>query len=964
MRINTERENSFVLLFIKPINGICTEPKALKIKGNTAEFEIPVGLRDVPNFFVEAMTISGGQIFSEVREIVVPPQKRILNVDVQPESNDYKPNEKAKAKLIVTDLNGKPVVGQIAVAVYDKSVEYISGGSNVPDIKEFFWKWQRWHNAEYSSNLEYYQFNIFGEFGKPRMHELGRNALIVNEFAIDNVNRENDRDVLLEGMYGVANSRVFSSRMRVANGTVKLEPAEIAHDINGKAVMDSVALPAPTESSTVGEYVEPAVRKNFSDTAFWSGVVVTDADGVAPIELTMPESLTTWKINVWAMSHGTRVGYGSSQIITRKDLILRMQTPRFLVEKDQVMLTANVHNYLKTEKEVLVELELDELISSDKKNNSKKIKIAPNAEGQVDWLVDASGVGDAKIRMFAKTDEESDAMEKVLPIYVHGIAKQEAWSGFIASDKNAGTLEFSVPKERKPEQSKLTVRYSPTLAGTLIDAIPYLVDYPYGCTEQTLNRFLPTVLVQKALIDMNIDLAKLEQAHTNLNAQELGNNNNKRSWTRDVNKRTKNPVYSVDEIRLMSIDGVKKLSQMQNADGGWGWFSGWQERSSAHLTALIVRGLYIAQRNDVQVDPQVIERGRRWLSNYQSQQTEHLKNYLSNEAAQKPKDKKPTKQYADAVDAFVMFVLAETAETQASDANNDANDDANNNNNARTNRRGTRVKKSDANTNAKIVDRKSLFVKFCPAALEMREFLWRDRGKLSQYGVALLGLSEASFIGEKSRAQDCRKIVEQYLVRDKENQTAYLNLRRNAYWCWWNWDGSEFETQAYYLRLLMAVEPGSDAAPQLVKYLLNNRRNAVYWNSTRDTAICVEAFVEYLRKTGEEKPDMTVEVYLDNEIKKTIKITSENLFQIDNTLVLEGDAVTTGKHKIEIKKRGKGVLYFNAYLENFTLEDFIGCAGLEVKVERRLYLLKRDESAASIDLGSRGQVVEQHVEKY
>ena len=56
----------------------------------------------------------------------------------------------------------------------------------------------------------------------------------------------------------------------------------------------------------------------------------------------------------------------------------------------------------------------------------------------------------------------------------------------------------------------------------MVDALPYLVDYPYGCTEQTLNRFLPTVITQKILLDMKLDLKEIQKKRTNLNAQEIG----------------------------------------------------------------------------------------------------------------------------------------------------------------------------------------------------------------------------------------------------------------------------------------------------------------------------------------------------------------------------------------------------------------------------------------------------------
>src|SRR6185437_2718877 len=76
------------------------------------------------------------------------------------------------------------------------------------------------------------------------------------------------------------------------------------------------------------------------------------------IELTMPESLTTWKAKLWTMSAGTRVGEGSVEVVTKKDLIVRLQAPRFFVQTDEVVLSANVHNYLKTAKSVKVTLDM------------------------------------------------------------------------------------------------------------------------------------------------------------------------------------------------------------------------------------------------------------------------------------------------------------------------------------------------------------------------------------------------------------------------------------------------------------------------------------------------------------------------------------------------------------------------------------------------------------------------------
>src|SRR5207248_9012512 len=134
---------------------------------------------------------------------------------------------------------------------------------------------------------------------------------------------------------------------------------------------------------------------------------------------------------------------------------------------------------------------------------------------------------------------------------------------------------------------------------------------------------------------------------------------------------------------------------------------------------------------------------------------------------------------------------------------------------------------------------------------------------------------------------------EQFLVHDEENQTSYLKLPEGNYW--WYWYGSDVEANAYYLKLLAATDPKGKSAAGLVKYLLNNRKHATYWNSTRDTAVAIEAMADFLRASGEDKPDLSVEVWLDGKKHKEVKVNADNLFSFDGTLVLTGDAVESGK---------------------------------------------------------------------
>ena len=120
---------------------------------------------------------------------------------------------------------------------------------------------------------------------------------------------------------------------------------------------------------------------------------------------------------------------------------------------------------------------------------------------------------------------------------------------------------------------------------------------------------------------------------------------------------------------------------------------------------------------------------------------------------------------------------------------------------------------------------------------------------------------------------------------------------------------------------------------------------------------------DYLKASGEDKPDLTVEGWLDGKKLKEEKINAKNLFTFDPEVELTGKDVKSGKHTLEIRRKGTGPVYFNAWLTNFTLEDFITKAGLEVKVSRKYYKLTPVEHRVKVP-GSTGRPADRKVEKY
>ncbi|TWT88286.1 MG2 domain protein [Pseudobythopirellula maris] len=895
LQVNTNRVGSSVLLFVRPEGRVYPAPQRLQLAGKSQIVDLEIDAADSPNFFVEAVTVSGGKVHTVVRQIAVPPVSRVLKVEALPSATAYQPGQKGTIRLRVTDQSGAPVAGEAVVAVYDKSVEYIAGGPSGGDIRERFWSWRRSHHPHDQNSLQRSESPVTKP-GETAMQPLGAFGGDVNIIYPDS-------DVFIQLSRRREKYVTHAAPAPMMARGMAQKSDEVNFDMTESGVDLFVTLPE-------GVGAAPTLRSEFADTALWAGAVTVGADGLAELPLAMPDNLTAWRIRVWCMSTGVRVGEATGEVVTRKNLLIRPQAPRFLVDTDEAVLSANVHNYLGEAREVKVVLELggDALESSDELHRT--ITVEPGDDVRVDWRVRAVRDGEASLKITAVSGADSDAVLTKLPVVVHGAERVDSFSGVLASSDRIGSFEIKVPEKRRVDDTRLVVRWSPSLAGAMVDALPYLVDYPHGCTEQTLNRFLPAAVTQQTLMRMGIDLAAVRDKRTNLNAQQIGDAAERAArWKRY----DRNPVFDDAELGKIVGAGVERLTAMQLTDGGWGWFSGYGERSSAHTTAVVVRGLLVARDNDVKVDAEVLERGLAWLSTHQAKQLAMLRN--TKEDGSLIDDKKPWKRHADNLDALVHLVMV---------------------------RAGT------------------------PDG-EMRGRLFDERLRLAPYAQAMLGVAlhdESLAKNAEEGLVDLRDRVirnlKQFVVEDAENQTAYLNLPGGY---WWRWYGSEYEAHAYFLKLLSATEPESNLTSGLVKYLLNNRKHGARWSSTRDTALVVEAMADYLLASGEGRPEQTVEVWVDGAKRKEVAITPENLFSFDGSFTLEGADLTAGRHTVELRKRGSGKLYYNAYLTNFTMEERIRSAGLELRVDRKLYKLTPVEAKQDAR-GALGQVVSQRAEKF
>ena len=928
LAINSENKSGVVLLFprVERREYASQPPRVLRLENGSAEIELDAGRADQPNFFCEAITIYEGKFYSETCEIFVPPADKALTVEVASDKDSYLPGEKANFTVTVADAVGNPVAGQCVVSVYDKSVEYIAGGSNVGDIRAFFWSGKRYFSSmQQSSFRDPYSVSKQGDrFWQP-IGVFGEQEADWNDDSVyTNGKIQTPARIRQAGGRGNVTSRARYQGQAIVATEADMVLNESAPVLAGFAAAPPAPAPMEAEMAVDAKMVsapmsgggaamaEAAVRSEFADTALWIAALETDADGKASFSVDMPENLTAWKARTWVMGTETRVGDGERQVETKKNVIVRPQAPRFLTQKDQVILSANLHNYLPRGKTARAELILEGgmLEAADGVEPVRTVELAANGEARVDWLVNAKRPGEAKVVMKLLTDEESDAAEIIVPVIVHGSRRVENFGGVLRGEETEQIIRFTVPAERLPDQSALQLSFSPSIASSMLEALPFLIEYPYGCTEQTLNRFLPVVTARSYLERMGVSLADakamLDKAAKDGTSEEW-----KKRFGDPRAALRSSPVFDDKELAAMVKSGVERLTGMQNADGGWGWFSGSGERSWPHTTAVVVHGLAAARDRGAAISMGVLDEGVAWLTAYQAKEVERLK-MTPDETRRDPgvyrsdDEKLSPKKKADNLDAFVYMILAE---------------------------RG----KADPG---------------------MRDFLYRDRLDLSLTGLSMFGLA----MQREGRAEELSMIVRnlaQYLETSPDNNTAWLRTPPSGWWWWYN---DSVETQAWYLKLLSRVEPKSAAAAGVAKYLLQNRKNGSYWRSTRDTAYAIDALAEYAAASGESEPDMTVTLYLDGKQVVQRRLDKTNILA-DNRLTLAGLAVETGEHELRIVRSGTGNLYFAGSLDVFSLEDPIPAAGGDLKVTRTYHRLVPEEAGADMRSAA-GVAVKGRVEKY
>ena len=575
--------------------------------------------------------------------------------------------------------------------------------------------------------------------------------------------------------------------------------------------------------------VMPKVRKAFPDTTLWLPRLMTDANGHAVANFSFPDSITAWRTTARAITTDTKVGGAVLKTIVRKNVILRLVTPRFFTMGDEVTISGIAHNYLTSAKQARMTLDVKGVEILDP--GPREVTIDAKGEVKSDWRVRATTPGQAIITGAVLTDEESDAMELPIPVNAYGVKMSEAKSGAI-SNAGAADIAMQFPGQIVPQSRAIEVSVSPSVAGAMFAALDYLTAFPYGCTEQTMSSFLPNVIVSHALQELKIST--------------------------DVNR-------EVLAAKLKA--GLDRLADFQHDDGGWGWWK--TDESEVFMTAYVVGGLSQAKAAGVAVNDDSIQRGLKWLRAA----------YDKNSGV------------VGDLKAYVVYSMAQ----------------------------------------AGALDPKPL------------EDAWNARGNMSAHGVTFLGLTFEMARNADRTAALARQLVSAVTTDDTR---AWWPTDRDYLMDYW-YDTSS-ETTAMAVKFLSHVKPDSPLLPKAVQYLMDHRQG-YYWYTTKQTAMVIFGLTDYLKESGELKPNIQATVTMNGKqvLSKTFG-PADALSPIAQKVTIAA-ADLADSNRIHVESSGTGKLYWSV-TERYHSTDakHVKEGGTELNLLRDYYKLTPEKSGDQI----------------
>lgn len=839
---------------------------------------------------IDASLVKNYTFLSERIVLSIPYTNKELKIKFEKIREKITPNVKEFWKLKIVKPSGQisnDKTIEVLASMYDKSLDLFAK-HNFPSFMGMFpqsyYPVQPQTSFLMGENLftfenNFYKFTTYPTFNEPSLKS-------ISGYGIGG-----------PGIRGYSSSILIKSAPEesISGG---IAPSAPSPKVKSKEMLLAAVDKIPETKEGISKQVEAEsstkIRENFAETPFFYPHLLVESDGSLSIEFIPPDSLTKYRFMVFAHGEGIVSGKNEKDIEAIKDFMVRPYLPRFLREGDEISIKVMVNNTF--EKDIESNLNLKIIDSESGKDitslfslntASKTVKVRSKKSETASFsLKIPHKIQQVKFEVTGKYQNFTDGERREIPILPSRIHLAE--SKFVTLKENDtrevvfDELLKQLDKTRINEKLVLTV--DAQLLYSVLEAMPYLVEYPYECTEQLANKFFTVGILNKIIKD-NPSLEKFAREFSSRETKYekfYGDDPNRRMLLEETpwlveskGGHEENPIIPIlnpDVSKMVETTSLKKLLDAQYPSGGFPWWAGGEP--SPYITLYIVYSFSKAAEFGVDVPVENIRRAF---------------NYLKNEGLKQDIQICIQKDVGLEFVTFLNYVLSN-------------------------------------------FDTPYYYEHDFPKSLreKMADFSFKHWKEHSPY----LKLQLALTLKRMGRDRDA------LLVHESVFDSAVTRKDEGTFWMIedksWLWYNDTVETQAFALKEIMEINPKDQKSEGLLLWLfLNKKLN--HWKSTKATSEALYSILSYLKSKGAIGVKESVKIKVGDTFEQELLYDPEKYTGKKNQIVFEGDDIKPQFGKIEFSKQGKGFAFASATLHFSTEELPKESKGDLFTIERTFY---------------------------
>ncbi|OBX22674.1 MULTISPECIES: alpha-2-macroglobulin family protein [Bizionia] len=627
----------------------------LNLNNNKKTIEIPVTEADFGGFAVNYSFAFSNSFQSGTEIISVPYPKTDLEIETTTFRDKLQPGTDETWAFKIKGPQGEKVSAEILASMYDTSLDQFQPHNwTFYPLDKPMYNSNSTRQAHYSFGIQnfrtqntprlnlgfphqgYDQLNWFGfYFGDNSYFYEGELVMESSEVVVEKLqgkvsgialntsdsDSEGANRIVLRGNRSITGSNqalividgVISSAETLANlPPDSITSTNVLKGAAGSALYGSEGANGVIVVNTKKEdFSKIQVRKNLQETAFFFPQLQTDEAGNVSFSFTTPEALTKWKLQLLAHTKTLESQSTSLETVTQKELMVIPNAPRFLRHGDAITISTKIANLTENTLSGQAQLQLTDAITGKaidtilgNTNNTKSFEVDAKGNTQVSWLLNIpETVNAVQYKVVAKAGTFSDGEQNAMPVLSNRLLVTETLPMWIKSNE---TRTFTLDKLKKNTSSslkhhKLTLEMTSNPAWYAVQALPYLMEYPYDCNEQTFSRYYANALASH-IANSNPRIQEVFNQWRNSDAlvSNLEKNPELKNiliqetpWLRDAQSETEQKkrialLFDLNKMTSELQNALGKLEQNQMTSGAWPWFKGGRE--NRFITQHIITG--------------------------------------------------------------------------------------------------------------------------------------------------------------------------------------------------------------------------------------------------------------------------------------------------------------------------------------------------------------------------------------